>query len=126
MVLVVGALAGMTARTGHHLAGLRVEDICADRMGERSVPLVTFTTDRIDRALEHGGMVRSMGGMAVVAGIGPHVAEFCRIVPLESRFVAETADMTFLALEQPLIIAGVGGMAGHTAIIFVTDQVIMG
>lgn len=47
-------------------------------------------------------------------------------MPLESRFVAFAADMPFLSLEEPLIIAGMRGMAGHAAVVTETNQVIVG
>ena len=126
MVVVVGTLAGMTARTGQHLSGSWVEDIFADGMGENTVFPMTFTTYFINGSLGHGRMVGTMRSMAVVAGVCHLVAEFCRFVALESCFVALAADVPFLPLEQPIIIAGVRGMAGHTAVFFVANQVIMG
>ena len=125
MIVVLGALAGMTTRTGHRLSGSRVKDIFTDRMGEYAMFSMTFFADCIDRGLGHGRMVRTVGRMAVVAGICHLMAEFCRFMALESRCMALAADVTFLPFEQPIIIAGVRGMAGHTAVFFVTNQVIM-
>ena len=126
MIVVLGALAGMTTCAGHHLSGSRVEDIFADGMGEYTVFPMTFFADCIDRGLGHGRMVRTVGRMAVVAGICHLVVEFCRFMALESRFMALAAEVALLPLEQPIIIAGVRGMAGHTAVFFVANQVIMG
>ena len=126
MVRIVGTLAGMTARTGHHLTGSGVKDVFSDWMGKNTMFLVTFAAHIINGCFGHGRMVRAVGRMAIVAGICHLVLVFCRFVPLESRFVTLAADVTFLALEQPFIIAGVRGMTGHAAVIFVTDQVIMG
>ena len=126
MIVVLGALAGMTTRTGHHLSGARVEDIFTYGMGEYTVFPMTFFADCIDRGLGHGRMVRAVGRMAVVAGICHLMAEFSRLVPLESRFVTCAANVTLLSFEQPTIIAGVRRMAGYTAVILVTNQVIMG
>ena len=125
MIVVLGALAGMTTRAGHRLSGSRVVDIFTDGMGEYTVFPMTFFADCIDRGLGHGRMVRAVGRMAVVAGICHLMAEFCRFMALESRCMALAADVTFLPFEQPIIIAGVRGMAGHTAVFFVTNQVIM-
>lgn len=64
--------------------------------------------------------------VAVVTGICKLVFEFCRIIPLESRFVALSAYVAFLALEKPLIIAGMWRMASRAAIVTVTNKMIMG
>jgi len=126
MVIVVGALAGMTARTGQYLTGSGVKDVFSDWMGKNTMFLMTSAADFINGGLGHGRIVRAVGRMAIVAGICHLVLVFCRLVPLESRFVTLSADVTFLSLEQPVIIAGMRGMTGHAAVIFVTDQVIMG
>ena len=81
--------------------------------------------DCIDWILEHGWMIRAMRGMTVVAGICFLMAVFSRLPTLESCFVTLAADMTFLPLEQPVIIACMGGMACYAAIITVTNQVIV-
>ena len=126
MVIVVGALAGMTACAGHHLAGSRVKDFFADGMRERPVSFMASAADCIDGGLGHGRMVGAVGRMAVVAGICPLVAEFCCLVPFESRFVTFAADMAFFSLEQPFIITGMRGMAGRAAVITIPNQMIVG
>ena len=70
-------------------------------------------------------MIRAMRGMTVVTGICFLMAVFFRIPMLKSCFVALAADMTFLPLEQPIIIACMGRMACYAAIITVTNQVIV-
>ena len=70
-------------------------------------------------------MVRAVGSVAIVAGICHRVFIFCLFVPLESRFVTLAAVMTVPRLEKPFVIAGVWGMAGHAAIVFVSNQVIV-
>ena len=77
MVFEVGALAGMTARTCHHLAGSRVKDFFTDGMGECGVRLMAVGADFIDGSLAHGRMVGAMGGMTVVAGVCFLVLELC-------------------------------------------------
>ena len=64
--------------------------------------------------------------VAIIAGICHLVAELCCIMPIKGRPMTFAADVTFLPFKQPVVIAGVGGMAGHAAIIFVTNQVVMG
>ena len=126
MVVVVGALAGMATRTGHHLAGARVEYFFTYRVIEKTMLPMTFTANSIDRCFSHCRMIGTMWGMAVIAGICKLMAVFCSIVPFESCFVALAADMTLLAFQQSLIITGVGGMAGHTSVISVTNKMVMG
>ena len=125
MIIVFGALAGMAARAGHHLPGSRVEDILADRMSKLGVFRMAFTADLVHRSLGHGGVVRTVRCMAVVTGVGHHMTVFCRLVTLESGFVASPTDVTLLALEQPLIISGMWRMTGHTPVFSVSHQVVM-
>ena len=125
MIIVVGALAGMTAGASHHLTGSRVEHIFTDRMGEYSMLSMTGTADLIDGGFGHGRMVGTMGSMTVVAGVRHLVTVFCSIIPLESRFMTIAADMALLPLQQSVIISGMGGMAGYAAVFSVTDQVIV-
>ena len=87
---------------------------------------MTFFTYFINGSPGHGRMVGTVGRMAVVAGVCHLVAEFCRFVAFESCFVALAADVTFLTLEQPIIITGVRRMAGYAAVIFIANKVIMG
>jgi hypothetical protein len=126
MVVVIGAFAGMATRTGHHLAGARIEYFFAYGVIEKTMFPMTFTAYRIDRGFGHCRMIGTVWRMAVVAGICQLVAIFCSIVPFESCFVALAADMTLLAFQQPLIIAGVRGMTGHASVIFVADKMIVG
>lgn len=73
---VIGALAGVTARAGHHLTGSRIKDPFANGMGEDPVLSVASTADLIDGCLGHGRMIGAVGRMAVVAGPGQLVLEF--------------------------------------------------
>ena len=125
MIIVVGALAGMATRTGHDLPRSWIEDIFADRMGELAVLRMAFTADRVHRGLGHGGMVRTVRGMAVVTGVGHHMIVFCRLMTLESGLMTSPADVPLFALEQPFIISGMGRMTGDTAIFLVTHQMVM-
>ena len=50
-IVMVGALDGMTACTGHHLAGSRIKDIFADGMGEYTVFPMASAADGIDGVL---------------------------------------------------------------------------
>ena len=126
MVVVVGALAGMATRTGHHLAGARVEYFFTYGVIEETMLPMTFTAYTIDRCFGHCRMIGTMWRMAVIAGICKLMAIFCGIVPLEGCFVALAADITLLAFQQSLIIACVWGMTGHTSVILVTNKMVMG
>jgi hypothetical protein len=48
-----------------------------------------------------------------------------RIGPLEGVQMAGTADITIAPVEQPLVVAGMGRMAGDTAVFTISNQVIM-
>jgi len=126
MVVMIRTLTRMAARAGHHLTGSRVEDIFTYGMGKYTMFPMTFATDSIDRRLDHGRMIRAMGGMAVIAGICHLVAVFSLIVSPECCFMTFVADVALLTLEQPIIISCVWSMTGHAAIVFITDQVVMG
>lgn len=69
MIVVIGAFAGMTTRTGQHLSCSWVKDVFAYGMGKHTVLLMAFTADCIDGGLGHGRMVGTVRRMAVVAGI---------------------------------------------------------
>lgn len=122
---MLGALAGMTAGTGHHLAGSRIENRFADRMRELRVRCMATGAYRIDGSLGHDRMVGAMRRMAVAAGAGQLVLEAGRVMPPEGRFMAGPADMALLPLEQPLVITGMWGMAGHTAVVAIAHQVVV-
>ena len=64
--------------------------------------------------------------MAVIAGVSELVAVFCSIMPFECCLMALAADMALFALQQPVIITGMRGMAGYAAIILIADQVVVG
>jgi hypothetical protein len=64
--------------------------------------------------------------MAVITGIGKRVLELYCLVPLECRFVALSTDMALLAFEQPLIITGMRRVTSHTAIVTVSNQMVVG
>lgn len=125
VIVIICPLGRMTAAAGHHLAGARIKNILADRMTEGGVFAVTFGAGGIDRSFEHGRMVGAVRRMAIVAGIGLLMTELRRLIALEGRFMAGAADMALLPLQQPGVIAGMGGMTSHTAIITVTNQMIM-
>lgn len=125
MVLVVSAFAGMTARTCHHLAGSRIEDVFTNWMSKHTVLPVAFAAYIVNRCLRHGRMVRSVRRMAIVAGIGHLVFEIRRFMPFECRFMTCPTDMALLALEQAAVVAGMRCMTGNTAVRFVADQMIM-
>jgi len=105
-ILVIRALDGVTTDAGHHLAGPRVENFVTDGMGEHPVLPMAFAADLVDGCLGHCRMVGAMGRMAIVAGVGPLVAVFRRVVPLECLFVALTANVNFLPFEQSPIVTG--------------------
>jgi hypothetical protein len=125
MVVVIGALAGMTTRTGQHLTGSQIKDIFADGVGKSPMQAVALIADIIDRTFEHSWVVRTMRRMAIVACVCFHVFVFCRVVLLESCFVTIATDVTFFTFEQPSVIAGMRGMTRYAAVILVTDQVAM-
>ena len=125
MINVVGALAGMTTRTGHDLARSWVEDIFSDGMRKLAVFRMTFAADLVHRGLGHSGVVRTVRGMAIVAGVGHHMIEFSRLMTFEGGLMASPADVPLLALEQSFIISGMGRMAGDTTIFLVTHQMVM-
>jgi hypothetical protein len=126
MEFVAAAFGRMTARTGHHLAGARVEDILSNGMSKRPMQPMAFIADLIDGGLDHVRMVRAVRCMAVSAGACQFVLEFCRNGPLEGVLVAGTADVALLAFEQPLLIAGVRRMASGTTVFPVPHQMIVG
>lgn len=126
MVVVIGALAGMTARAGQILTGSRVKDIFSYGMSKNTVFPMTFTAYLVDGCLDHGRMVGAMRRVAIIAGICHLVAVLCCIIAFKGRPMTFAADVTFLPFEQPAVIAGVWRMAGHAAVIFVTNQVVMG
>jgi hypothetical protein len=125
MIIVVGALAGMTTRTGHDLARSWVEDIFSDGMRKLAVMRMAFAADLVHRGLGHSGVVRTVRGMAIVAGVGHHMIEFSRLMTFEGGLMASPANVPLLAPEQSFIISGMGRMAGDTAIFLVTHQMIM-
>ena len=125
MVWVITTLGGMTAYTGHHLSGSRVEDIFTNGVGEYAVLPMALTADVINLVLEHGRVVGTVRCVAVVTGISFLVTEFCLIPPLECGLMAFAANVAFLALEQSGVIAGMGRMTGHAGIIFISYKVVM-
>lgn len=108
MIFMIGAFGCMTTRTGHHLAGPRVEDILANRMGKGAMEAVTLVTDIIDRCLKHIGMVGAMRRMAVRAGARQFMLELCRVASFESVLMTGAADITLRTFEQVGLIGGVG------------------
>ena len=94
-------------------------------MRKLAVMRMAFAADLVHRALGHGGMVRTVRGMAVVAGVGRHMIEFSRFMTFEGGLVTSPADVPLLALKQPFIISGMGRMTGDTAIFLVTHQMVM-
>ena len=126
MIVEISPLAGVTTAAGQGLTGPRIEDIFTDGMGENPVPFMTLTADFIDRPLEHRRVVRTMGGMAIVAGIGHRMFVFFFLVALKGGRVALPAGVPFLPFQQPLIITGVRRMAGHAAIFLIANQVVVG
>ena len=122
---IIGPLGRMATAAGHHLPGARIENVLADRVSKGGVFAVTGGADIIYRCLEHGRMVGAMRGMAVVAAIGFLMTELRLRVALEGRLMTGAANMALLPFEQPGIIAGMGGMTGHTAIIAITDQMVV-
>lgn len=69
MIFVVGAFAGVAARTGQHLSGSRIKHVFTNRVGKRPMETMALVTDIIDRAFEHVWMIRSMRCMTVAAGL---------------------------------------------------------
>jgi hypothetical protein len=126
MVIIVSAFAGMTTRAGQHLAGAWVKYAFADGMGKRTMQTMAIIADIIDRSFEHCRVVGTMGRMTVVAGVCLLMFVFCCIISFQGCVVARTTDITFFPLEKSLIITGMRGMAGNTAVIFETNQVIVG
>ena len=57
MVLVISALAGMTARAGQILTGSRIKDIFSYGMSKNTVFPMALTAYLVDRCLYHGRMV---------------------------------------------------------------------
>lgn len=86
---------------------------------------MAFAADFVNGRFDHCRMIGAMRRMAVIAGVCPDVAVLRLVVTLESLLVALTADMPFLSLKQPPIIAGVRGMTSRAAIVFVTNQMIV-
>ena len=125
MIIVLGALAGMATRAGHHLPGSWVEDILANGMSKLGVFCMAFTAHLVHRSLGHGGMIRTVWCMTVITGVCHLMTEFSSLMTLESGFMAGPTDVTLLALEQPLVISSVWSMAGRTPVFPVSHQVIM-
>lgn len=125
VIVKVCPLGRMATATGHHLSGTRIKNILADRMRKVGMQSVTFGAGGVDRCFEHGRMVGAVRRMTIVAGIGLLMTELRRLVTLEGRFMTSAADMALFPFKQPVVIAGMGGMTSHTAIIAVANQMIM-
>jgi len=80
---VLTPFGGMTTRTGHHLPGPRIKNLCPDRMGEITMQPMAFIADIIDRSLEHVREVGPVLGMTIYAGIRHFMLVFSSIVSLE-------------------------------------------
>ena len=94
-------------------------------MGKLRVFFVAGGADAIDRAREHIRIIGAMSRMAVCAGICRHMLGLGSIVPLEGVQMTGAANIAFPPLEQTLVIAGVGRMAGGTTILSVSDQMVV-
>lgn len=125
VILVIGSLGRVAAAAGHGLPGPRIKNRFTGRMTEGGVMAMTLSADIIDRSAQHGRMVRPMRSMAVITGFGLLVTEFHTLGTRKGRVMTGTTHMTFLPFEQALIIAGMGRMTGHAAIVTITHQVVM-
>ena len=125
MVIEIRALAGMAAGTGHHLACPGIENVLADRMIKKAVFAMAFAAYLVDWGFSHGWMIGAVRCMTVITGVGHLMLEFCSVIPFKGCCVTLAAYMTFFSLEQPVIVAGMRRMAGHTTIIFIAYEVIV-
>jgi hypothetical protein len=115
----------MASCASHHLESSGIEHFLADGMGKLRVLRMTGGADRIDRSLGHIRIIGAMGHMAVGAGICRLVFVLACIVPLESIQVTGAANEALPPLEQPLVIAGMGGVAGSAAIFPESHQMVV-
>lgn len=125
MVIEICALAGMAAGAGHHLACPRIENFFPDWMSKNAVFAMAFAAYLVNWGFSHGRMVGAVRRMAVIAGIGHLMLEFCRIIPFKGSGVTLAAYMTFFPLEQPFIVAGMRRVTSHTTVIFITYEVVV-
>jgi len=116
----------MAGNTGHHLAGMGIQDFGPDRMGEFALVFMALDTDIVAIAPEHGQVGSSVGFMTLAAFLDWWMLGLALLVAGQGFLMAGRTEQPFRTFEQGLVIAGMGRMTVKAGVAFMQGQVTVG